>query len=220
MKPLSKILTIGGGIVLSSLLPMKKAKAQVIDGWFEASKGIKQGNNLRIYPRLNIKGVKAESLTDINNFYDLSKNDLSYEKLELKLGKHFILKPVLTYFIDSNGKRIMGGPNISYNHKKLGYGFFELSLDPSNLKESLFITYSGIPTKIGNFGMFTFTPINDIKSTYTELEYTAKDIKDCGVSPYGRVNLMKGVKPTYQVGLSANPRKIIKKFKRNKKWKL
>jgi len=214
MKTIKTILLAG----LLSFLPMKKTQAQdkdpVIDGWLEATAGINQGPNLRIYPKLNVKGVKLESLTDINNFYILSKTDLSYDKLSLKLGKSFILKPVLTYFAVPDNKRIMAGANLAYAHEKWGYGFFESSLDPSNLKESLLITYSGLPTKIGNFGMFTLTPLNDIASTYTELEYTAKDIKDCGISPYARVNLQKGVKPTYQVGVSANPRKMIKKFKR------
>jgi len=212
----SKLLLILGLISGASFLPVK-ANAQTIDGWFEATKGIKQGSNLRLYPQVNIKGFNASSFIDINNFWSMSKNDISYEKIKKELGNSFVLKPVATYFTDPNGKRIMAGPNLSYSHEKWGYGFFELSLDPSNPRKSLLISYSGIPTKIGNLGLFTSSPIDDMASTYTELEYTAKDIKGSGVSPYARINLQKGVKPTYQVGLSINPKKLIQRFNRGKK---
>jgi len=215
MKTLTKIITIGS-ILLSSLLPIKKVQAQNIDGWFEASKGIKQGNNLRLYPTLNVKGVKLSSLIDINNFFSFSKTDLSYDKLALKLGEHVVLKPVATFHTNPYGKKVTGDVNLTAFTDNY-FGFFEVDVNPTDLKNPEFFTYHNLTTKIGNFGFFAMGSLKDIKSAYTELEFTAKDIKDCGISPYARVNLMKGVKPTYQVGASINPRKLIKKFKKNKK---
>ena len=214
MKTINKLL-IGGGIFLSSLLPMKKVQAQNIDGWFEASKGIKQGNNLRLYPTLNVKGVKLSSLIDINNFFSFSKTDLSYDKLALKLGEHVVLKPVATFHTNPYGKKVTGDVNLTAFTDNY-FGFFEVDVNPTDLKNPEFFTYHNLTTKIGNFGFFAMGSLKDIKSACTELEYTMKDIKDCGISPYARINLMNRVKPTYQLGVSFNPRKFISKISKNK----
>jgi len=214
MKTLKKLL-IGGGIFLSSLLPMKKSQAQIMDGWFEASKGIKQGNNLRLYPSLTIKDVNLKSLIDLNNFYSFSKTGLSYNKLKVEVGSSVEIKPTLSLFAIPEKTQFLIGPNVSYS-KGNSFGFFELGIDP-NIKESRLFSYNSLGTPLGNLALFTQTSLKDIKSTYAEIEFTSKDIKDSGVSLYGRTNLMKGMKPTYQAGVSVNPRKLIKKFKRNKK---
>ena len=217
MKTLGKAL-VGGGIILSTLLPMKKAQAQapIINGWFEATAGVYQGPNLRLYPTLKVKGLKLNSLIDINNFFSFTKTDLSHDKLGLKLGDHVTLKPVATFHTNPYDKKITLDANVTAFTDNY-FGFFEVDVNPADLKNPGFFTYHNISTKIGNFGFFAMGALKDIKSAYTELGFTAKDIKGCGVSPYVRANLMKGVKPTYQVGVSVNPRKIIKKFKRRKK---
>jgi hypothetical protein len=215
MKRLTKILTTGA-IILSTFLPANKTLAQekepVIDGWFEATAGIKQGPNLRLYPTLKVKGVKLNSLTDINNFYSFTKTDLSYDKLALKLGEHAVLKPVATFHANPYNKKITGDINLTAFTDKY-FGFFELDVNPADLKNPEFITYHNLATKVGNFGLFATGPLKDIKSTYVELEFTGKNFKNSGISPYGRVNLMKGTNPTYQAGISVNPRKLVKKFK-------
>ncbi len=217
MKIRNKILGTGL-LALLSLAPTKKVQAQdpVIDGWTEVTAGIKQGPNLRLYPRVNLKGFNASSLTEINDFYSFTKNEFSHDKLELKLGEHAILKPVATFFANPYTEKITVDANVTAFTDNY-FGFFEVDVNPADLENPEFYTYHNLATKIGNFGFFATGLLKDIKSTYTELEFTAKDIKDCGVSPYARVNLQKGVKPTYQVGISTNPRKMIKKFKRNKK---
>lgn len=220
MKKALRNLIIAGAMGLASLLPVKNAqsqdKAPIIDGWFEATAGINQEPNLRLYPTLNIKGVKLKSLTDINGFFSFTKTDLSHSKLELKLGKYVVLKPVATFYADPYTKKITADANITVSTDKYS-GFFELDLNPVDIKNPEFFTYHSLATKIGSFGLFAKVPLKDIRSTYTELEFTAKSIRDCGISPYARANFTRGVRPTYQVGISVNPRKIIKKFKRNKK---
>lgn len=219
MKKTLTNLIAAGMLGLASLFHVKNAQAQdkapIIDGWFEATTGINQGPNLRLYPTLKVKEFKLDSLTDINGFFSFTKTNLSHSRLELKLGEYITLKPVATFHANPYTKKVTADANITASTDKY-FGYFEVDLNPADLKNPEFFTYHNLATKIGNFGIFAMGPLKDIKSAYTELEFTAKGIRDCGISPYTRANFMKGVRPTYQVGISVNPRKIIKKFKRNK----
>ena len=216
MKTIRALLLAG----LISFLPIKNISAQdkepVIDGWFEATAGIHQGPNLRLYPTLKVKGFKLNSLTDINNFYSFTKTDLSHDKLALKLGEHVVLKPLATFHANPHKAKVTLDANVTASTDNY-FGFFEVDVNPADIKNPEFFTYHNLATKIGNFGFFALGALKDIKNTYTELEYTAKDIKDCGISPYARVNLQRGVKPTYQLGISANPGKIMNKIKNRSK---
>lgn len=215
---MKKILrNIGAGVMIGALsvLPLKNANAQDIniDGWLEASLG-KPTANLRLYPKVNFNGLHLESLIDINGSYQFSKTDVSYDGLKTNIGP-LEIKPVATLFQDEfNGSRVMVGSNLSYSIPGKAFGFAELSINPRNIKgDSAFYTYNGVilPKNLGRIGLFTSSPTNDFKSTYAELEATGPSYK--GIAPYARVNLQKGVKPTWQVGISVTPRKF---FKRNK----
>ena len=211
MKKKARNLTAGIMAGALSLLPVKNANAEKInvDGWLEASLG-KPTANLRLYPRINLHSFNLESLIDLNGSYQFSKTDFSYDKLKTKMGP-FEIKPVATLFQDEfNGARIMAGPNISYSVPGKAFGFAELGINPSNIRnDSAFYTYNGIilPKNIGSIGLFTMSPINDFKSTYAELEVTGPNYK--GIAPYARANFLKGHKPTWQLGISITPKKFF-----------
>ena len=186
-----------------------KPKTISINGWFEATKGIYQGNNLRIYPELHIKDIKANSLIDLNNFYSFSKTDLSYEKAKVKIGKNLNLKPVLT--LHTSPDEIEGTINAKLTCEKGNYfGFFEIDVNPLDVKQPQFFTYHDFATKFGNLGIFATGKIKDLRNTYTEIQFTGKQIKKSGISPYIRMNAVKGSKPTYQLGISLNPKTFYK----------
>ena len=207
---MKNILTkLGNGIVAGATslgLLAAPVAAQSLDGWLEVSAG-QPTPNIRAYPSLKLsENLTLQSLIDNNGYYPFSKTDL---KDEVMKTDNFSIGLVATLNTDSDHKWASMGPNLSYDHEKLGYGFFELSLDLSNWRESLFYSYSGIPTKLGNFGMFTFTPISDIKSTYTEIEATGNSFGESGISPYMRTNFIGDKFLGYQAGVSVAPRKTI-----------
>ena len=139
-----------------------KPKAISVDGWFEATKGIYQGNNLRLYPQIGIKNFKAISLVDVNNFYSFSKTDLSYEKAKVKIGKSLDLKPVLT--LHTKPGETKGTINSKFTCVKGNYfGFFEVDINPLNPKEPHFFTYHDFATKFGNLGIFATGKIKELK---------------------------------------------------------
>lgn len=214
MKLIDSLKRVGikGCIALSLLSPVfAEEKPRVIDGWVESTAGVKQGPNLRLYPRVNINGIKLKSLTDLNGFYSFTKTDLSHEKLEKKLGENLTLKPVFTLHANASEKYATGDVNLNASYKNYS-GFFEVDVNPLDIKKSKFCTYHNLSTKIGNFGFFATGKLRDIKSTYTEVEFTGKSIKNSGISPYTRINLVKGDKPTYQEGVSINPRNLVRFF--------
>jgi len=200
LKNLVALITIG----LASLVP---AKAD-INGWLEASLGT-PAENLRLYPSASLKSVKLQSLIDINNYWKFSKTDLLHEKVKANIGG-FEFKPIATFYTDPYDKQLMAGVNASYANDR-GFGFFELSVNPSYLNKSQLFSYNSLGTKIGNLALFTQTAnLKDFKSTYAEIEFNS-NIKKNGIHPYARMNLQKGVKPTYQIGISITPREVIGK---------
>lgn len=199
--------TLATGI-LASFAPIKKAEAQVdASGWLEASFG-RPTANLRLYPRLNAGNgiVNLQSLIDINNYYRFSKTDVHSDKVALNFGS-FSLRPYATLFTNPDGARLRAGSNLSYSFPGKAFGFVELDFDAEGLGESAFYTYTGaiLPKSLGTIGFFTSSKLNDLKSTYAELEATGPRITE-GVSPYVRVNLQKGEDTTWQVGISLDPR--------------
>lgn len=175
----------------------------VIDGWLEASAGVNQGNNTRLYPSVQIgKKLNVSSLIDINKDFPFSKTDLKYNVGNIGNIK---ISPVLTYLENDFEQDIMTGINVSYGGPR-GFGFAEIA---GTEDKSVLYTYNSLTGKLGNIALFTQSPTNDFSSTYSEIEATGKDIKGSGISPYARVNLMEGVKPTYQAGVSINPKKTI-----------
>jgi len=134
---LAKAVGIGLSFLLT-FLPIKGEEAKIIDGWVESTAGIEQGPNLRLYPRVNVEGTKLESLIDINDFYAFSKTDISHDKLEVKLGDNFILKPVATFHTNSYEKQITGDVNITASTNNY-FGFFEVDVNPKNLKQPNFL---------------------------------------------------------------------------------
>lgn len=208
MSKLKHLLTIGA-ITLSSILPIK-TNAQSIDGWLEATKGIEQGSNLRLYPLVNVQGVQYSALIDVNNFYRFSKNDFSHKDLESQVGP-IKLKPMLTFHASPSRKRATIDVNASY-FKNGSFGFVELDKDVSNTGDWNLYSYNSLATPLGNLALFTSSSVRDLKSTYAEVEFNIRQI--FGANPYARVNLQEGVKPTYQFGISISPKKLIKKLRK------
>lgn len=205
---------LGKGIKAQDSTNVEKSKIS-FGGWTEITAGINQGNNLRIYPSLNAYNFKINTLADFNKFYSFSKNDLSHTKLEKKIGKNVVLKPVATIHTNPFEKKITGDLNLTAFTDQY-FGFFEIDANPLDIKNPEFFTYHNIGTKIGNFGLFATGKIRDIKNTYVELEFTGKEIKKTGISPYARANLMKGTKPTYQLGMSFNPWNFVSKISKKR----
>jgi len=170
---------------------------------------------MRLYPIVNLNGFKFDSLIDVNNFYRFSKNNFSHERLQLKINDNYTLKPAITFHTNPFEKKVSGDINLSYNWKR-GFGYYEINVTPSNTKDTEFYTYDSLNMGIGNLGLFTTGKINDANNTYAEIGFTGRDIKRTGISPYLRINVQKGVKPTYQAGISVNPRNVIKRFNRKK----
>ncbi|MEK6823935.1 MAG: hypothetical protein AABY06_02765 [Nanoarchaeota archaeon] len=201
--------SLNGKINAQDSTAIKKPRTISIDGWLEVTKGIEQGNNLRLYPSLKIKNFKASSLIDINKFYSFSKNDLTYEKAKLKINNELSLKPIGTLHTKPNETKATLDANLTYASDNY-FGYVEVDVNPLDTKQPKFYTYHDFATKFGNFGFFATGKIKDLENTYVEIQFTGKSIKKSGISPYVRANLQKGVKPTYQAGLSINPRKSIK----------
>ena len=190
-----------------------KAQNTTLDGWLELSAGT-PGKNLRLYPELNVGPVKINSLIDINNYFQFSKTDLSTSKAQVNAGP-INIKPVITAYQDQfNGLRGMLGVNGSYFIPDKLFGFAELSINPLDAKgDSKFYTYNGLflPNNKGRLGLFTATPTNSIKDTYVELEATGPSYR--GIAPYGRINLQKGQKTTWQAGVSIKPKKVFNRHR-------
>ncbi len=202
---------ITGALALSiTISPLKKIFGE-INGWFEATKGIEQGNNLRVYPEISLGNLKYNSLIDVNKFYPFGKHDFSHEKIKIQINKNYFLKPLVTLHTNNFEKKVTAGANLSYNWQK-GFGFYEMAFDFQNPKNPLFFTYDALSTKIGNIALFTAGTIKDLDKTYSEVEFTGKEIANFGVSPYVRGNFQKGVKPTYQIGISVQPKKVIQRI--------
>jgi hypothetical protein len=211
-KSLRHLLGIGAMALSAAAASPEKAEAQEVtpSGWLEASYG-EPTANLRLYPQLNIgnRVINLQSLIDINDYYRFSKTDLFSSKLEARFGP-VSFKPVATLFTDPDGARIMGGPNLSYAAGPM-FGFAELSLDPEDVKgKSFFYTYNGVilPKNLGSLGLFTIGSITNIKPYYAEIEATGPRITK-GLSPYVRLNLQEGENPTWQAGVSLNPREML-----------
>lgn len=185
---------------------IQKPKTLSINGWIEGTKGINQGNNIRLWPQLNFMKFKTISLIDVNNFYSFSKNDLYHEKIKLNLGKNLTLKPQITLHTNSIGEKLTLDANLSYQ-KGNYFGFFEVCANQNNLENPQFYTYHNLGTKLGSLGFFATGDITDVKNTYAEITFTGKDIKKSGISPFARMNIVNKSKPTYQVGVSVNPYK-------------
>lgn len=211
-KELKKAKKIGKAVLLGIVLVNKPSNSQEINGWAEFSAGTPT-NNIRAYPSLNYEGVNLKSLIDRNGHFSFSKTDLSLEKLALKKG-NFKLNPLITLYSDQyTGSKIMGGLNLSYHTScGRGFGFAELGTDPRDIREgTVLYTYNSVnlPKGIGRIGVFTQGRINDLKSSYSEVEFTGPEKK--GISPYARVNFMKGQKRTHQIGVSVNPRRLLRR---------
>ncbi len=185
---------------------VQKSKELSVSGWIEGTKGINQGNNVRLWPQLSFRNFKTFSLIDANNFYSFSKNDLYHDKINLKLGKDLTLKPMVTFHTSQNQEKITLDANLSYQ-KGNYFGYFELDVNQNNLENPQFYTYHNLGTKGGNFGIFATGDITNIKNAYAEISFTGKDIKKSGISPFARINLVNKSKPTYQLGVSVNPYK-------------
>lgn len=210
--------SLNGKIQAQDSTSVQKPKTISIDGWLQATKGINKGNNLRLYPQLKIKNFNTFSLIDINNFYNFSKNDLYHEKLKINLGKNLHLKPMLTAHTNPSETKLTADANLTYAKGKY-FGYFEIDVNPLDVEQPEFYTYHDIGTKLGNLGIFATGKIRDIKNTYSEIQFTGKQIKKSGISPYIRANVQNGQKPTYQAGLSFKPRDFVNRLKRDKKQK-
>jgi len=218
MKSLSKLLITAGMIGLATLFPAKEAQAQKLGGWLEATAGT-PAENLRIYPEASLWGINAKSLIDINGYSPFSKTDVSFSGLETN-SRHFTAKPVITMLKDKqDGAKMKAGLNLSYPRSKIGRGFIEASIDIENPKsKSSVYTYNGITMFRGNyfFGVFTSSPSNDFSKTYVEVEMTGPKIIK-GISLYSRMNVQKGVAPSYQAGISLNPIDLYDRIKKKER---
>ena len=199
-------LVTAGLVGVASILPGKSLEGQTVEGWFEATLGT-PSENIRLYPRASLGPVNLQSLIDINDYWQFSKTDLYSQNIEKEMG-NFALKPVLTFFQDKTGKRIMPGINVAYGFDSF-FGFTEFSADDLNTNKTKYYTYNGIAGEEGSCAVFLTSSLNHWERPYVEIECTGHGFG--AISPYARVNLVKGTEPTYQAGVSVNPGKIIGK---------
>lgn len=220
MKSLAKTLITAGIIGLATLFPTKEVHAQKLKagGWLEATAGTPVAN-LRLYPSVSALGINAKSLIDINGYSPFSKTDVSVSGLETNSG-YFAAKPVITALQDkTNGVKMKAGLNGSHSFSKVFNGFAEASIDIQNpMEKSELYTYHSILMDKRHIllGVFTSSPANDFSKTYAEVEMTLpRMIK--GFSPYARINLQKGVAPSYQAGISLDPIEFYNTIKKNER---
>ncbi len=182
-----------------------------LKGKLEATKGIRQPNNLRLYPELDLGAIKIESITDLNNSYVESKTDVYFSDLA---KDEFNLQPVFTHHYDRNKGNFVCNVRASKNWGDYT-GFFEIGHNFSSVTPQSawnFFLENNLKTPIGNFGGRLYGNLNFLEDSNLELEWTGNEMGNSGFHPYMRINHegFDSFNPSAQIGLSWNPENTIK----------